>query len=263
VDLDQYHCDVKYSTTGFTGANAGTNPSSAVMQYRMWYQGSSGGIIGGWRYSESPDGKNWYNRISCTQYGPLVFSAKIGIHYGIANVVYTPGAANSGTDWTFRIYANAQWETGPYDAKELVIMAFSTNGYDWTGYDPTSAGYATPVFGGTLDGTSFDCDHIGWFKVIKNGPADWEAIYSGGKDTTYQALNGIGYATSADGITWTRSRTLLTTTDGMPWRSQSTWMPSVVKTGSVYRIWFLGSDNPAIGGSDWIQFKVGLAVWTR
>jgi hypothetical protein len=108
-------------------------------------------------------------------------------------------------------------------------MAFSSNGYDWTGYDPTNAGYATPVFAGTLDGTSFDTDHIGWFKVIENSPTDWQAFYSGGNGTTYQALNGIGYATSTDGINWTRRQTLFTTSDGVAWRSQSVWMPSVVK----------------------------------
>jgi PKD repeat protein len=138
-------------------------------------------------------------------------------------------------------------------------LAFSSNGYNWTGYDPTSAGYATPVFTPSLDPARFDCDHIGWFKVIKNSPTDWEAFYSGGKDSTYQALNGIGYATSPDGINWTRVKTLCTTADGVAWRSQSVWMPSVVKIGSNYRIWFIGSDNPNIGSSDWIQWRLGGA----
>ncbi len=227
----QYHSDVKYYSAGFPGANRGTNPSALTMNYRLWYQGLDGHSISGWRYSESPDGISWYNRMPVTQFGPPVFSALTGVNYGIADVIYTPGAPNTGTDWIFRIYANVQWEGGLYGGKELVVMAFSSNGYDWTGYDPTSAGYATPIFEGTLDGTSFDTDHIGWFKVIKNSPADWQAFYSGGKDTTYQALNGIGYATSTDGINWIRRQTLLTTSDGVAWRSQSVWMPSVVKTG--------------------------------
>jgi len=259
----QYHANVKYYTAGFTGANSGSNPSAATMNYRMWYQGLSGGSIAGWRYAESTDGITWYNRMAVTQSSPLVFSALTGVTYGIADAVYTPGAANSGTDWTFRIYANVQWEGlwngNDYSGKELVVMAFSTNGYQWTGYDPTSAGYATPVFGGTLDGTSFDCDHIGWFKVIKNGPTEWEAFYSGGKGTTYQALNGIGWATSVDGITWTRRQTLLTTSDGVAWRSNSVWMPSVVKTVCNYQLWFLGSNDPMVDGT-WIWWKLGMVT---
>jgi hypothetical protein len=259
----QYHADVKYYSTGFPGANSGTNPSALTMNYRMWYQGLNGNSISGWRYTESPDGINWYNHISVAQFGPAIFDGvHTGVNYGIADVVYTPGASNTGTDWTFRIYVNVQWEDAPYGGKELVTMAFSNDGYNWTGYDPTSVGYATPVFAGTLDSGRFDCDHIGWFKVIKNSPTDWEAFYSGGKDTTYKALNGIGYATSNDGINWTRIQTLLTTSDGVAWRSQSVWMPSVVKTGNSYQIWFLGSDNPDIDSSDWIQWKLGGANLT-
>jgi hypothetical protein len=258
----QYHTDVQYYSAGFTGANSGTNPSSLTMHYRMWFAGLNQNSISGWRYAESPDGINWFNHIPVAQFGIPVYSAATGVTYGIADVVYTPGASNTGTDWTFRIYANVQWEVGAYGGKELVVMAFSSDGYNWTGYDPTSAGYATPVFAGTLVTSDFDCDHIGWFKVIKNSPTDWEAFYSGGKDTTYKALNGIGYATSTDGINWTRRQTLFTTSDGVAWRSQSVWMPSVVKTGSNYQIWFLGSNNPNLDSSDWIQWKLGMANLT-
>jgi len=251
------HADVHFYSSGFTGANSGTNPSSGTMYYRMWYQGAVPGI-GGWRYAESPDGINWYNHIAVTQTGTPVFSAATGVDYGIADAVYTPGGEGGDPNKTFRIYANVQWELAPHSSDELVVMAYSPNGYVWTGYDPTSVGYATPVFAGTSDGVSFDTDHIGWFKVIKNSDTDWEAFYSGGKGTTYQALNGIGYATSNDGINWTRRETLFTTNDAVAWRNNSVWMPSVVKSGNNYKIFFLGSNNPMTDGS-WIWWKVGEA----
>lgn len=255
----QYHADVHFYNTGFTGANIGTSPSAATMFYRMWYAGTNQYSIAGWRYAESPDGINWHNRINVSQYGPPVYSTAVGITYGIADVVYTPGASNTGTDWTFRIYANLQWELGAYGGKELAVMAFSSDGYNWTGYDPTSIGYATPIFAGTLNVGDFDCDHIGWFKVVKNSPTDWVAFYSGGQSTTYKALNGIGYAISTDGINWTRVESLFTTNDPVPWRSSSVWMPSVVKIGSTYQVFYLGSDCPDIDASDWIQWKLGGA----
>jgi hypothetical protein len=61
--LQQEHADVKYYTTGFTGANTGANPSAVTMNYRMWYQGPGGISITNWRYAESPDGITWYNRM--------------------------------------------------------------------------------------------------------------------------------------------------------------------------------------------------------
>ena len=151
------HADVKFYSAGFSGADSGTDSSNMTMYYRMWYQGATSGI-GGWRYAESPDGINWYNHIAVTQTGTPVFSTATWTDFGIADVVYTPGGEDGDTNKTFRIYANVQWEL---DARELVVMAYSVNGYVWTGYDPTNAGYATPVFGGTLDGTSFDTDEAG------------------------------------------------------------------------------------------------------
>jgi hypothetical protein len=261
----QYHSNVKYYSDGFSGANLGSDPSSMTMNYRMWYQGLSGYSIAGWRYAESPNGINWYNRMPVSQFGVPVHSSSVGINYGIADAVYTPGASNTGTDWKFRIYANVQWESGIYsDGREVVIMAFSANGYEWTGYDPTSVNMATPIFGPTLNMSDFDGGHVGWFKVIKNSASDWEAFYSGGTNTTYLKLNGIGYAVSTDGINWTRKQTLFTTSDAVAWRAESVWMPSVVKTGSnSYKIWFIGSDNPDINNSDWIQWKLGAANLTK
>jgi len=257
--VQQEHAEVHFYSDGFTGANSGTNPSATTMYYRMWYQGTASGIAG-WRYAESSDGISWYNHIVVIQHNPPIFSAATGVDYGIADVVYTPGGEGGDVNKTFRIYANVQWELGLYGGKELVVMAFSANGYEWTGYDPTSAGYATPVFTGTLDTSRFDCDHIGWFKVIKNSPIDWQAFYSGGRGSTYQALNGIGYATSTDGIHWTHRQTLLTTNDPVAWRNQSIWMPSVVKSGNNYELFFLGSSDVSDGS--WIWWKLGRAVLT-
>ena len=262
ASLQLGHADVHFYGDGFAGANSGINPNAMTMYYRMWYQGTPIDNIGSWRYAESPNGINWYNRMAVVQHGTPVFSSATWTDYGIADVVYTPGGEGGDADKTFRIYANVEWELGAaYGAKELVVMAYSANGYDWTGYDPTGAGYATPIFEGTLDGTSFDTDHIGWFKVIKNSPMDWEAFYSGGKVTTYQALNGIGYATSNDGINWVRRQTLFTTNDPVAWRNRSVWMPSVVKSGNNYKIFFLGSDDPMTDGS-WIWWQLGEADLT-
>jgi hypothetical protein len=238
------HADVHFYSDGFAGVNTGTNPSGLTMYYRMWYQGPQGANIAGYRYAESPDGINWYNRMTVTQdVLKPVFGPGTPTNYGVADVVYTPGGEGGDVNKTFRIYANVQWEVGAYSAKELVVMAYSANGYNWVGYDPTGTGFATPVFEGTLDGTSFDTDHISWFKVIKNSATDWEAFYGGGKNSSYVALNGIGYATSTDGINRTRKQTLFTTNDPVAWRNQSVWMPSVVKVGNNYEIFFLGSND--------------------
>ena len=255
----QYHATVHYYVTAFAGANVGTDPSAAPMRYRIWYAGPTNYGIGNWRYGESQDGVAWHNRVAVTQVvsAPLVWSASVGVAYGIADAVHVPGAANAGVDWSFRIYANVQWESGPHSAEELVIAGFSANGYEWFGYDPTSVGYATPVFASSHAAGDFDRAHIGWWKVIRNAATDWEAFYSGGNETTYARLNGVGRAASTDGFNWTRTGALVTTADGVAWRNMSVWMPSVVaESAALYRIYFLGSNRSPDGGS-WIWWKLG------
>jgi hypothetical protein len=175
----QYHATVHHYETAFQGADIGSDPSAADMHYRIWYAGSSNYGIGNWRYGESADGIAWHNRVAVTQVdaAPLIWSSSVGTAYGIADAVYTPGAANAGTDWTFRIYANVQWEDGPHSGQELTIAGFSANGHEWLGYDPMDVGYATPVFASTGVSTDFDGAHIGWFKVVKPAGGDWDAFY--------------------------------------------------------------------------------------
>jgi hypothetical protein len=258
VDDGQVHCDVHYYATAFTGQNIGDNSSGATdMHYRMWYQSTSIS----WRYAESPDSHSWYNRVDMCQFGTPLFGPTVGTTYGIVDTVYTVGAANTGNDWTFRLYANVQWEGPPYSARECVVVGYSANGYNVTGYDPMSTGEATPIFGGTLNSTDFDADHVGWFKVIKNSDTDWIAFYSGGALNTYAGHNGIGYAESSDGYNWTRIAPIFTTHDGVAWRNVTTWMPSAVKEGDVYRMWFLGSNDTTLitGESTWLSFYLGTA----
>jgi hypothetical protein len=276
--VQQEHANVQFYSEGFHATKQGTYQQDGTMYYRMWYQGAptASVSVAGWKYAESADGIHWYNRIPVSEAADKpVYDHNLpphtqatGINYGIASVIYTPGGEGGDKSKTFRIYANLQWEDGPYSAKELVVLAYSEHGYDWWGYDPDplpppQLSYAKPVFAGTLDGTSFDADHVGWFKVIKNSDTDWEAFYSGGKDTTYQNLNGIGYATSTDGINWTRRQTLLVANGGASgepnWRKNSTWMPSVVKNGNNYELFFLGADHPIVTFVDW---KLGRAVLT-
>lgn len=266
----QYHATVHNYDVAFTGANVGSDPSSADMYYRIWYAGPTNYGIENWRYGESPDGIVWHNRVAVSQVNstPLVWSIGCGVAYGIADGTYVAGATNTGTDWAFRIHANVQWELGTYAGEELVIAGFSENGYEWRGYDPTDVGYATPVFTPTHVNGDFDAGHVGWFKVIRHAADDWEAFYSGGNDTTYQRLNGIGHgrAVSADGLNWTRAGVVATTSDGVAWRNASTWMPSVtIANATHYRVYFLGSDfdEDNMGEGDWIWWYLGIIYYPR
>jgi hypothetical protein len=242
VMTDGYHATVEYYPHGFPGANSGDNPSGSTMYYRMWYWDwptiYSVTAIG---YTESPDGMNWYN------YQPLQNSAVpivSGVYpewnrgsYGPCDVLYNPGASNIGTDWTFTMYYD-----GTTGGDEAIGLGFSSDGVTWTGYDAGSDGKADPVLSGTYVSGDWDENYVSRATIIKNADESCEMWYSGGVGTMN---HGIGYATSSDGIHWTRheGNPIFHKDDGVAWRDSRTYCPAVLKDGSSYKMWFAGKDK--------------------
>ncbi len=248
-----YHATVEYYPAGFAGAGSGGNPSSSTMYYRMWFwPGVITYSVNDIRYAESADGFTWFND-QPLQNGavPIVTGNSPDWNrgsYGPCDVLYNPGASNSGTDWTFTLYYD-----GTTGGTESIGLAFSADGIAWTGYDADSDGDADPVLTGTFVAGDWDYDYVSRATIIKTGSASYEMWYSGGTGTIN---HGIGHATSSDGIHWTRDPANLilhrddTGYPGQPWRSNRTYCPAVIQANSVYKMWFAGrspSGNYAIG----------------
>jgi predicted GH43/DUF377 family glycosyl hydrolase len=188
--------------------------------YRMWYLGRSGGIdrIG---LATSADGIAWIKSAS--------------------NPVLTPGA------------------TGAWDAAGVggpcVLFDGSLYRMWYTGLDASGRariGYAT-----SLDGVS-------WAKsagaAVDAGPAAWEAdgvegpcvILDGGVYRMWYGGNSgaderIGYAESADGVTWTKSGApVFRNGAGGAWDENDVWSMCVIRDG-VLRMWYTGDTHAGTG----------------
>ncbi len=142
------------------------------------------------------------------------------------------------------------------------------------GYDgnPNKIGYATSIDGRNWTkqnsgnpvlnwGSSGSWDDNGLYSVsvIKDGTT-YKMWYTG-HDGSY----AIGYATSSDGIVWTKyASNPVFSGDGAGFDSSFTFLGSVIKDGAKYKMWYLGN-NGGGAGSDRIGYAVsddGLA-WTR
>jgi len=242
VMANGYHATVEYYPDGFAGTNSGDNPSADTMYYRMWYWDPahlySIAAIG---YTESPDGVNWYND-QPLQNGavPIISGGDPWWNrgsYGPCDILYNPSAYNTGTDWTFTMYYD-----GTTGGDEAIGLGFSSDGITWTGYDANGDGKADPVLNGTYVSGDWDYDYVSRATIIKNGDGDFEMWYSGGVG----AMNhGIGYATSPDGINWTRdaNNPIFHKDDGVGWRDSRTYCPAVIQDGSAYKMWLTGKDK--------------------
>ena len=106
---------------------------------------------------------------------------------------------------------------------------------------------------------SWEANSVGSPSVIKDG-STYKMWYTG---LDAAALYGrIGYATSPDGITWTKYAGNPVLDVGAPgsWDTNYRGRPTVVKVGGLYHMWFNGYANSSIGyatspdGVTWTEY---------
>ncbi|MCK5548201.1 MAG: PKD domain-containing protein [Thermoplasmata archaeon] len=266
------------------------------MTYHMWYTGSEGAFerIG---YATSPFGISW------TKYAanPVLDSGSSGSWDDVS--VRTPNVLYDGITYHmwFSGYDGGNWRIG---------YATSSDGITWTKHaanpvlDLGGAGswddtyvYSPRVL---YDGVTFhmwfmgsdgpnwrigyatSSDGISWTKHVANPvldlgpPGSWddtrvytpEVLYDG---MTYQMWysgwnavnNRIGYATSLDGVTWTKSpeNPVLDIGPLGFWDDTHVAYPVVLDDGTEFKMWFLGGDGTT--------FRIGHATspdgiaWTK
>jgi sucrose-6-phosphate hydrolase SacC (GH32 family) len=84
-----------------------------------------------------------------------------------------------------------------------------------------------------------------------------------GTDTTGTGFSQIGYATSLDGITWTKynGNPVLDVT-ASDWDSNRVGGEEVIKDGATYKMWYTGSNASNIGRIGYATSPDGI-TWTK
>jgi predicted GH43/DUF377 family glycosyl hydrolase len=172
------------------------------------------------------------------------------------NPVLLPGPAGSWDDsevFNPRVIKDGAvfkiWYGGSDGIVDQVGYATSTDGISWTKHP-------TPVLGPGTPG-SWDDARVSEIAVLRNESGTYEMWYSGGDGVNTR----IGYATSNDGITWTKysQNPVLDVNPSMPWENQSVSELSVVKDAATYRMWYTGNDAGPIGYAT----SSDAVTWTR
>lgn len=196
-----------------------------------------------------------------TQVGTTVITSNPGPDwnagtYGVCDVFYNSGGSatitvptNSATIWANKFVIYYDGTNGGY---EDIGVAVSADGILWQGYN----GGASPVIAHS-GGVAWDSNYT-TFSTVLNIGGSYYMWYSGGQTISGE---GIGYATSPDGLVWTKdpANPMKRYTDGVSWRSVRTYTPMVIYdaakfsgAGEVvyFKMWFSGLDgsgNYALG----------------
>lgn len=206
-------------------------------QYRMWYDGYNplmGYQVG---LAESGDGITWTKHAS----NPLVGAGDPGEW----DSLYRGQLAILKDGSLYKMWFSGGPDSGPWQTG----YATSTNGLDWNIYP------GNPVLpaGGSGD----------WDEMESDGPT---VILDGGiYKMWYHGCNAdysvcsIGYATSTNGIDWSKYGGNPVLTPGNPgdWDEGGILWPYVVKNGGVYEMWY--DSNGQIG----LATSPDGIVWTK
>lgn len=246
-----HHADVLYDADGFGNGAAGPF-------YRIWYWDTANlYIINAIRTAESDDGINWNNDQAVTQdaakpiiTGPAGTDWNRG-SYGPVHLIYQRGAANTGTN-PFG-YEYVMYYDGTTGAFEQTGLGYSTDGNHWMRYGndpvlPSGVDWSVPGNWGAPE--PWDSSYASFGTVIQDADGLFHFFYSGGTTAMHE---GIGHATSDDGLTWTKDAgNPYIEVEAGTWHSQRAYTPSVTYDEDRYsghgdntkfKLWYCGRDD--------------------
>ena len=251
IGVNGYHAQVLYFPGGFSA-------TGGPYYYKIWYWNAPNMNykISDVHTADSVDGVNFANDQALTQdaTAQLVLDPDPGVgwnrgSYGPVSLLYNAAAKNTGAnpfDYSFAMYYD-----GTTGGAEVIGLAYSSDGNHWSRYGSGPVLDLGPegAWDGPLSGSTSAFDTMG--TVIKGEDGTWRMWYSGWQYSTEATNYGIGYATSTDGINWTKdsNNPLFYYSDGKPWRDSRTYTPSVLYSptrfdghgaGAAYKMWFAG-----------------------
>lgn len=217
--------------TSITGGGNAAHEQTVIKDgsiYKMWFNDIPNTAIG---YRTSTDGITWTSAVDVTLNGG-------GQNWDGDHI--TPIVIKDGSN--YKLYYNADEGNGDY----YIAYATSTDGVNWT--EPQNLGQVQSDAGNTNNNLVLKQDGTGaWdgyqtgealysFSVIKNSAGTYEMWYAGNKAGEAGGADGykIGYATSTDGIAWTKSASnpvMAGTTGGVD--ANGVYYPNVIENTST------------------------------
>ena len=211
--------------------------------FRMWYQGGFSGVtsIG---YATSNDGVKW------VKHGAPVLTPGADGAWDDSAVSLGSVITNGTTFQMWYVGSNATTFAGG-----AVGVATSTDGINWVKY----AG--NPILTSSVSG--YDQRYVARPNVIKL-LLNYNMWYTG-RNAATPKVNKILYATSFDGIHWTKWPTpvLLPATNFNAWDSYGVYGPAVIYTNQSFVLWYSGLNQNLVGPAIGFATAPEGATWTR
>lgn len=233
----------KYEQNPIIGGQYGTMFDVAVLKegpkYRMWAS---------WRPKQSL----------------ALLESEDGIHWSEPQIVLGP---NSATDWEqdinrpgivkrsdgYHLWYTGQWHASRADGRSWIGYATSPDGKVWKRMS------ARPVLSPDRpwEKVAVMCPHVIWDEQAKL----FRMWYSGGEQIE---PNAIGYATSPDGIHWTKyENPILAPLPDSLWEQERVTAPQVFRLGDWYYMLYIGFRDMSHAQIGIARSRDGVTNWQR
>lgn len=267
ANINYYHICVLYDKNRFGG---GAYP------YKAWFWDfGSFSTIDDIKFTQSLDGITWTTPVAVTQdpAAPLVTGGPgyFTQLYGPGFLIYNPRATSTpGQPYSFpyvmffdtasSIPANTMNPT-----EEQIGLAYSQDGLFWHRFGDV------PLALSPLNPTAWDFTHMFRPSIYQSPDGTYHMFYSGSNEfidpaTTVVYAHGIGYASSPDGINWTKDpNPIFIYSDGVAWRNSRTYTPFVLvhqdcsdpnHPNQIAQMWFTGGTGLITGANQGIGYAV-------
>ncbi len=234
------------SWTGPAACKGLTNANHPLVKkidgtYHIWYWDTGVSIYGisALRYAESANGIDWSDGQSLTQDAdyPLITGSGTGWSsgsYGPGDVIHNPGGSETLDDTSIWNNKYVMYYMATNGTNEYIGLAYSVDGKHWKRYGDVPVLSPCTIYDDPSVG--WDYRSVGYPTVIEGSGGIWHMWFCGGPNTNH----GIGYASSGDGINWTKdpSNPIFHKDDGVAWRDERTYTPVVIGD----QMWFSGRD---------------------
>lgn len=225
--LYMYHPNVFYNSSGWTVSNIlFTEPF--LMYITMGLSDFQDVYV-----LCSTDGADW------TEIGKCTGIAGAGGYGPQGSVVYNLNVIfDGGTNW--KGYAD--------NGGGQIQYYISSNGFDWIGQSAN-------ILGSSFQGWEGASNNIKPMVIKTSGV--YYIYYSSGMDPLNNNNNNsaIGMAFSTDGKNFTKATNnpIFTTNDAIPWRTDRTYTPWIIRDGTIWRMYYTGRSTAGV-------YSIGMAT---
>lgn len=238
-------------TEGINPVNGLANANHPLVEYiggtfKIWYWNTVASIytIDALRYAESDNGIDWTDDQVLTQDDTykLITGANTGWNrgsYGPGDVIYNSSGSDTLDDNNIWNNKYVMYYMATDGGNEYIGLTYSVDGKHWKRYGDNPV--LSPCTEDNDPNVGWDYCSVGYPTVMKLDDGTYVMWYGGGSGTN----KGIGFAYSFNGVSWIKDKCnpILHKDDGVSWRNDRTYTPSIIKDGNIYKMWFSGKDG--------------------